>query len=697
MRILEYKVACWNYLLLSMMLIFLNGALSAQVIIKERVSIVPGRYTGIQIMSDTSSGHTFVFKLSWTNPTWFIGEMCLLATPPCHGDTAIYNVGDTSPISYSFAATRAGRYAFRTLYRNLHTFGSDTTSFFREIDLDGVAVVRDTLSQRFNYTNLPGFVPAGDVAYTYSAGYYSSISLPAEPPTIVHGAYRGMGATPSQDCSSSAIWYPSTQPVTVTIPVGSQYGSFHRICDNSVYSSFSDLAANIAGYQYVADGAMPGANGSQVVIQATAGSIVRRDSFYVTGSGFRLTFTPDTMKYSDTSKIFVAAIDSNGQLVSIPDTTLLSFSIDSVDTYNWGGFIDPSGNFVPSPLQNVSYGNARIGKVLFLSNGLVDTVGGLSPAYVRATTAQRVGIGPIYLGTVTLRYDGLDSADVFPHLPHNRNNSTDKRDTLDLKLYSRWGSSNASAKNIIVKIGPPVLVDSGGHTHGGVRPRSKYQAKNGAVWTNPLDSLQQATDSSGTLVLRYFASEFGGIDLVKALQVWTGIQIGPETHAFKKIRTKVQGLRPLSSNAHFVKVGGTCNHHGPRVDGSYPDCRTPDEDHYGDSLLVSYIPSIADSFASKYPNKSIEVNDMSLKYGGKFDINGTWLADSLNHAEHKLGVNADLPIKFWNGSAEVAMDSVQQGWIQTCAKAVTGVKPLDERTGKNHNPKPGPHFHIRHN
>ena len=57
---------------------------------------------------------------------------------------------------------------------------------------------------------------------------------------------------------------------------------------------------------------------------------------------------------------------------------------------------------------------------------------------------------------------------------------------------------------------------------------------------------------------------------------------------------------------------------------------------------------IADDYKLQfYPNTAIpdgeklRMNDMSLIYGGKFDLCNNWGADC-SHAEHRVGINCDL-------------------------------------------------------
>jgi murein endopeptidase len=124
----------------------------------------------------------------------------------------------------------------------------------------------------------------------------------------------------------------------------------------------------------------------------------------------------------------------------------------------------------------------------------------------------------------------------------------------------------------------------------------------------------------------------------------------------------------MLNNANYDKVGGTCNHHGPRNDNLHMNCRTPDNNHYGTALLLESIQSIADSFNTLYPVLSIRINDMSLPFGGGFDISANWDEDISNpnclqlghgHCTHRLGRNADISFRAINNNSSINLNSAQ--------------------------------------
>jgi murein endopeptidase len=99
---------------------------------------------------------------------------------------------------------------------------------------------------------------------------------------------------------------------------------------------------------------------------------------------------------------------------------------------------------------------------------------------------------------------------------------------------------------------------------------------------------------------------------------------------------RVPGLVLFPGGTKHIKVGGTCEHHGPGGGGS---CETPDNNHWGTNRLGQAIQAIANAYDSLHRRVRLRINDMSLPHGGLFDVNGNWLTD---HREHREGINADI-------------------------------------------------------
>jgi hypothetical protein len=621
------------------------GSVHAQVIIKEHVSINPVQKMVSHILSDSSSGHTILLKMSWTNPS-FMGEMYIQPPTACLGGTAISNFDLSSPINYAITATRAGYYGFTHGYHN-PTFPGDFNTFISEIDLDGVRVAFDSTYSWYPQTQIPGWVFSGiNIGYTYSNGYYSAIRIPSGPSSIFHNGYRGMGATPAIDCSSPAIWYPLTQPVTVSIPVGSQYGSFHRIYDNSVYSSFSDLAANISNYQYVADGALPTGAGSMVVIQLTSQGITKRDSFYVTPNNLKVTFVPDTIGYADSytgtpdsSKIFVTAVDSNGNPITIPDSTLLNLTIEQQGDTMWGFFYDAQGSPHFSPFTNASYGDLRTGRIIFCSGTAHDTLT-MRPVWITATGSHLTGQGVVYLGRKTLRIVTHQPWTIWPYMP--RQNNGDNRGS-DLTGYNPKRSFTLQLKGknrrplagqaVTIKTTCQVGSAGHGHVHGdSLLPQAQQGLFYSSIYhNNPLTSL--VTDANGVATIDSFrASQYSGIYTITAF-----LPSDTTISDTVKVNVMIQNLIDFGGSDYCVLTGND----------TYAGMNHP-SNHWCTQRMKDSLLSVVRTFyewtctsAGGGSGIPLSVDDMSLTWGGEFDIHGSWIPDTA-HSFHRVGYSVDI-------------------------------------------------------
>lgn len=89
------------------------------------------------------------------------------------------------------------------------------------------------------------------------------------------------------------------------------------------------------------------------------------------------------------------------------------------------------------------------------------------------------------------------------------------------------------------------------------------------------------------------------------------------------VHIKVEGLEALSGSQSLILIGATSKH---------PD------NHYGTTAMNTKLHSLADKFFAKF-NVPIAVNDMSLVWGGLFDIDGAWGGP---HQTHREGRHADV-------------------------------------------------------
>ncbi len=164
-------------------------------------------------------------------------------------------------------------------------------------------------------------------------------------------------------------------------------------------------------------------------------------------------------------------------------------------------------------------------------------------------------------------------------------------------------------------------VSSQGHSHG-VHPKDEAGT---ITSTCTIPEGFVTCDSS----VQYTASQISGEEKITATLKDT------EEKVSKSIFIMVPALGPLAAGQFYTLTGST---------GSHPD------NHYGTSATVANIQVIArDYFEDSDEGVRIRINDMSLIWGGMFDICGTFnIADTCTsapnggHSWHRTGKSVDV-------------------------------------------------------
>ena len=103
---------------------------------------------------------------------------------------------------------------------------------------------------------------------------------------------------------------------------------------------------------------------------------------------------------------------------------------------------------------------------------------------------------------------------------------------------------------------------------------------------------------------------------------WMGGCSGSQT---ENLYVVVPGLIQLSTGTNYILWGETENH---------------PYNHFGTKKLINTIIEIANEYKSYFPNsKSLYINDISLPWGGLFDINSDWKSP---HVLHRCGNQVDI-------------------------------------------------------
>lgn len=103
---------------------------------------------------------------------------------------------------------------------------------------------------------------------------------------------------------------------------------------------------------------------------------------------------------------------------------------------------------------------------------------------------------------------------------------------------------------------------------------------------------------------------------------WSGACSGSQT---KTAQSGIEGLALLSAGSGYTLVGATAKH---------------GTNHFAVPEVLSAIPLLASDYRAEFPkDPSLLVNDISLRYGGLFDIGGDWAAP---HITHRSGYHVDM-------------------------------------------------------
>lgn len=202
----------------------------------------------------------------------------------------------------------------------------------------------------------------------------------------------------------------------------------------------------------------------------------------------------------------------------------------------------------------------------------------------------------------------------------------------------------------------PQHINSGGHIgtlHGGSRPIGKLARTSGT------------TGSDGCFSTTYSSSHISGYVGVDGTIL--GLSVGED------IFVRVDGLFSLGSGPDHVLIGQTSSH---------PD------NHYGTASANTGLLLIASAYRSEfYPSgqipedEKVAYNDMSLAFGGKFDLFNRWESTNSQHGEHREGINCDtrsnnIPTPRWARLNQIFRDN--------------GSTRTHDETGTQ-----APHWHLR--
>jgi hypothetical protein len=191
--------------------------------------------------------------------------------------------------------------------------------------------------------------------------------------------------------------------------------------------------------------------------------------------------------------------------------------------------------------------------------------------------------------------------------------------------------------------------NSGGHIHDGDRPVGSFSVKSGK------------TGGDGKFVSIYTASQFGGIEQIIVTAAGVTDSVADTV--------KVEPLVQFSGAGDYVLKGSTTSH--------------PENHYFASQSAVSHLISAADKFDTSAFNTTgiMRLNDMSLPWGGLFDIKQNWKPP---HNLHRIGrsvdieniVTKDTTVTFTINGKKVTrtVPVADKDWVQSFTDLMVGYK-----------------------
>ncbi len=385
----------------------------------------------------------------------------------------------------------------------------------------------------------------------------------------------------------------------------------------------------------------------------------------------------DTLAFTESAKLIVKAKDKDSVDIDLNENTLLKFTVLSNPQY--GTFINKDGDTLtttPVVLNDVRYGDAKTGTIKFAAvkanpDSVVrclikvtmkndSTKKGKREAVVleqklKIITEGNLEVEPIITGE---KWDTRSTAYLNNIFANNR---------LEFNIKIIRGSKIIGGHRF--KLSTDYIDDSGGHDH--TNPRrpnvgndanqterikrqnygSFFSYRSGAVFNTAQihSTIEENSIADSLLQYEYIASIWG--DTMR-------VYLESKTNTLLKdsidIVERIADLVLLTDNSeNYDLIGGTPEHHGPPL----YIADNENHNHYGRQAMIDAIESIAEAFNMLYED-ILEINDMSLPYGGKFgvDTNHPWAG---SHQYHREGRHVD--IRSHNMSGDYYIDANRNG------------------------------------
>jgi hypothetical protein len=358
---------------------------------------------------------------------------------------------------------------------------------------------------------------------------------------------------------------------------------------------------------------------------------------------FAITTQPDTLINRQIAPLTAIAVDENETEVSLDVSTLINLSFDEGQEYV--DFISLTGDTV-NVLENVPYGTLRSGQIKVIARGepaqvasikakpgIVNekftnstTVEGYRSDYPRAilrvimtADATKTGVKGVYLKPEIKVIAAADS--VQPRYPNHIEAEASRTEVkISVTVCGRLYAGLPYGLEILSR----AIEGSGGHSHNGNRPTGRFIE-------NSTEQLTLQKETTGdTIRVTYQASLFGGEErIVAKLNL-------PAVADSDVVVVRVPNLVSLPSGANNLITYTS-------IERERYHSRA--NSNYGRPDVVEAISQAVRDYAGELGLENdifLAAIDMSLRLGGKFEINGDWESGNGPHQHHRVGKSVDF-------------------------------------------------------
>jgi hypothetical protein len=356
--------------------------------------------------------------------------------------------------------------------------------------------------------------------------------------------------------------------------------------------------------------------------------------------------TKDTVAYTEGAKLEIKAQDKENKEIELNESTKLKLAL--ITNSEYGTFINANNDTLhttPVILNDILYSDAKDGKIKFAAiKKNPDTLVTCKVRVELQNDTTKKGDTAIIVVEQTLKIVMDTPLEVRPSIPTENGDRALialRRKPFEVKM-TRGGRPVA---NHPFKLTTDYVRQSGGHIHGDTQDTIRQDNNDNygcflfgqpTRQRRPLDTL---TNAQGRFALSYNASIYGD-----TMKIYLKSRNKPLLLDSISVVEKVSGLInfiDVAQNCTFAQSAeGTIRH--PENNWCTPEMR--------DSLQLAIDDFYDWSLTREGGGRPIRlsINDMSLKLGGRFDIDARWDRDTTGaiihnrHYYHRTGKSVDI-------------------------------------------------------